>query len=93
VDAPRVAAHLLLGTVPFAVLLPSDLGPTIASKNLLGDGREISEKQYNSLGKIAYLPTGKFWVIGNIPELPPLREIYYNDFETGTGELVAREER
>ena len=82
VDAPRVAAHLLLGTVPFAVLLPSDLGPTIASKNLLGDGREISDKQYNSLGKIAYLSTDKLWVIGNIPELSPLREIYYNDFET-----------
>jgi hypothetical protein len=68
--------------VPFAVLLPSDLGPTIASKNLLGDGREISDKQYNSLGKIAYLSTDKLWVIGNIPELSPLREIYYNDFET-----------
>jgi len=77
-DGPRVAAHLALGKVPFAVLLPADLAPTLIDPELLGDKtRRVSAEIYNQLGKVMYLATDKLWVIGNIPELSAHRDIFF----------------
>ena len=82
-DGPRIAAHLALGTVPFAVLLPADLGPNITDPDLFQkDGRHVTDTVYNKLGKLMYLATDKLWVIGNIPELSDHRDIFFEEILT-----------
>ena len=39
-DAPRIAARLLTTSIPFAVLLPSDLAPRVADSNQF-DGQPV----------------------------------------------------
>jgi hypothetical protein len=53
-DAPRIAARLLTTTIPFAVLLPSDLAPRVPDADQF-DGQPDLHAPYTSAGKIMFL--------------------------------------
>ncbi len=40
-DAPRIAVRLLTTTIPFAILLPSDLAPRIADAHQFDDQPDL----------------------------------------------------
>jgi hypothetical protein len=74
-DAPRIAARLLTTTIPFAVLLPSDLAPRIADPNQF-DGQPDLHAVYQTAGKIMFLDSDHLWFVGNIPPLHQFSRIY-----------------
>jgi hypothetical protein len=53
-DVPRIAARLLATTIPFAVLLPSDLAPRIADAGHFPDQPELT-LPYAQGGKVMFL--------------------------------------
>ena len=84
-DSPRVVARLMHVGTPFAVLMPTDLAPQITDPNLWNgtDIPIITEREaYKELGKIVYLETDLLWVVGNIPELSAVAEIYDHELTT-----------
>ena len=74
-DAPRIAARLLTTSIPFAVLLPSDLAPRVADSNQF-DGQPVLHEAYQVAGKIMFLDSDHLWLIGNIPPLHQFSRIY-----------------
>ena len=74
-DAPRIAARLLTTTIPFAVLLPSDLAPRIADADQF-DGQPNLLETYKSAGKIMFLDSDQLWIVGNIPDLYHFHRIH-----------------
>jgi hypothetical protein len=67
-DAPRITARLLTTSVPFAVLLPSDLAPRVADANQFVDKPDL-RAAYENTGKIIFLDSDHIWIIGNVPDL------------------------
>jgi hypothetical protein len=65
-DAPHIAARLLTTTIPFAVLLPSDLAPRVADPNQF-DGQPDLHAAYQTAGKIMFLDSDHLWLVSNIP--------------------------
>ena len=74
-DAPRITARLLTTSIPFAVLLPSDLAPRIADANQFDDQPDL-QNAYNETGKIMFLDSDQIWIIGNVPDLLLFHRIY-----------------
>ncbi len=74
-DAPRITARLLATSIPFAVLLPSDLAPHIAAHNQFEDQPDLRDA-YKSAGKIMFLDSEQIWIIGNVPTLQHFHHIY-----------------
>jgi hypothetical protein len=74
-DAPRIAARLLATTIPFAVLLPSDLAPRIADAKQF-DGQPDLRDAYKHTGKIMFLDCDLIWIVGNIPDLLHFHHIH-----------------
>ncbi len=72
-DAPRITARLLTTTIPFAVLLPSDLAPRIADNNQF---EEQPRSPYTNAGKIMFLDSDHIWIVGNIPALHQFHRIH-----------------
>jgi hypothetical protein len=52
-DAPRIAARLLTTTIPFAILVPSDLAPRIPSPDQFSDQPDL-RSCYDNAGKIVF---------------------------------------
>ena len=80
-DAARVVIHLLRSDVPFAAFLPSDLAPTILQKDMI-KGVKVSSSEWNALGKMVYLSTGKVWILGSISETEKIRHVYHLEITT-----------
>jgi hypothetical protein len=74
-DAPRIAARLLSTTIPFALLLPSDLAPRISDANHFDD-QPCLRDLYKHGGKIMFLDSDFLWFIGNVPELSDFSQIF-----------------
>jgi hypothetical protein len=74
-DAPRITARLLTTTIPFAVLLPSDLAPRIADHNQSEEQPDL-RSPYNDAGKIMFLDSDHIWIVGNIPALHQFHRIH-----------------
>jgi hypothetical protein len=74
-DAPRITARLLTTSIPFAVLLPSDLAPRIADANQFEDQPDLQDA-YKDTGKIMFLDSDQIWIIGNVPDLHLFNRIY-----------------
>jgi hypothetical protein len=74
-DAPRIAARLLSTTIPFAVLLPSELAPHIADAGHFQDQPELA-LPYAQGGKVMFLDSDQLWFIGNITPLHNFAKIY-----------------
>ena len=74
-DSPRIAARLLSTSVPFAILVPTDLVPYITAPV---DGQPDLGGKYKEAGKISFLESEMLWFIGNIPELSNHCEIFAN---------------
>jgi hypothetical protein len=76
-DALRIAARLLTTTIPFAVLLPSDLAPRVADADQF-DGQPDLHETYKSAGKIMFLDSDQLWIVGNIPDLHHFHRIQHS---------------
>jgi len=74
-DGPRIAARLLSTTIPFALLLPSDLAPRILQPNQFASQPDLAEP-YATAGKIMFLDSDHMWFTGNIPSLQSFSKIY-----------------
>ncbi len=74
-DAPRITARLLTTTIPFAVLLPSDLAPRIADNNQFEEQPDL-RTSYKDEGKIMFLDSDHVWIVGNIPALHQFHRIH-----------------
>jgi hypothetical protein len=74
-DAPRIAARLLSTTIPFALLLPSDLAPRIADDDQF-EGQPCLRNLYQHGGKIMFLDSDFLWFIGNVPDLADFSQIF-----------------
>jgi hypothetical protein len=74
-DAPRIAARLLSTTIPFAVLLPSELAPRIADAGHFQDQPDLA-LPYAQGGKVMLLDSDQLWFIGNIAPLHNFAKIY-----------------
>ncbi len=74
-DAPRITARLLTTSIPFAVLLPSDLAPHITANNQFDDQPDLRDS-YKSTGKIMFLDSDQIWIIGIIPTFQHFHHIY-----------------
>jgi hypothetical protein len=74
-DAPRIAARLLTTTIPFAVLLPSDLAPRVPDADHF-EGQPDLHEPYKSAGKIMFLDSDQLWIVGNIPDLHHFHRIH-----------------
>jgi hypothetical protein len=74
-DAPRIAARLLTTTIPFAILLPSDLAPRIADANQFPDQPDL-QAAYTQAGKITFLDSDHLWFLGNMPSLSDFSKIF-----------------
>ncbi len=74
--ALRIAARLLATTIPFAVLLPSDLAPRIADADQF-DGQPDLQDTYKSAGKLMFLDGDQIWIVGNIPDLHHFHRIHH----------------
>jgi hypothetical protein len=75
-DAPRIAARLLSTTIPFVLLLPSDLAPRIADADQFDDQPCLSELYQHGGKKIMFLDSDFLWFIGNVPELSDCSQIF-----------------
>ncbi len=74
-DAPRITARLLSTTIPFAVLLPSDLAPRIADSNQFQEQPDL-RAAYQDTGKVIFLDSDQIWIVGNIPDLHRFHQIH-----------------
>jgi hypothetical protein len=74
-DAPRIAARLLITTIPFAILLPSDLAPRIADANQFPEQPDL-QAAYKQAGKIMFLESDHLWFLGNMPSLSDFCKIF-----------------
>jgi hypothetical protein len=74
-DAPRIAARLLTTTIPFAILLSSDLAPRIADANDFPDQPDL-QSAYKQAGKIMFLDSDHLWFLGNMPSLSEFCRIF-----------------
>jgi hypothetical protein len=74
-DAPRIAARLLSTTIPFAVLLPSELVPRIADAGHFQDQPDLA-LPYAHGGKVMFLDSDQLWFIGNIVPLHNFAKLY-----------------
>jgi hypothetical protein len=74
-DAPRIAARLLTTSIPFAVLLPSDLAPRVAAPDQFDEQPDL-HAAYKAAGKIMFLDSDHLWLVGNIPPLHQFSRIY-----------------
>ncbi len=74
-DAPRIATRLLSTTIPFALLLPSDLAPRIADADHF-EGQPCLHDLYQHGGKIMFLDSDFLWFIGNVPDLSDFSQIF-----------------
>ncbi len=74
-DAPRIAARLLATTIPFAILLPSDLSPRIPDAGQFPDHPNLRDA-YKKAGKIMFLDSDHLWFLGNLPSLDDFAKIF-----------------
>ncbi len=74
-DAPRIAARLLSTTIPFAILLPSDLSPRIADADQFPDQPDL-QSAYKVAGKIIFMDSDHLWFLGNMPSLSEFSKIF-----------------